>query len=145
VYVGAFCGPIPEGVPISCDMVDSGETYRLDALPEGEWHIWAAAVALVDNDPRPWHRRPIFVGTGALIKVPAGDSVTADIDLRPSRPTDLPILLALPELDSCRMPDIETELAYLELVRDPAIGICVASGSPAGWRERRTPVSTSRE
>jgi AraC-like DNA-binding protein len=100
IYVGGFPGPIPEGTPVACDILESGGEFRLERMPAGDWHVLAAAVAVRDMDPRPWIRRPLFVGQGRPVHIPPGGTVTVDVHLRPVRATDLPILVALPELDS---------------------------------------------
>jgi AraC-like DNA-binding protein len=103
VYVALFESVIVEGQPIACDIVDAPGTYRLSGVPDGEWFIRAAAVTTTDLDPRPWHRRPLFVSRQKWVKV-SGDAKMIDINLRPVHTFDLPILLALPELDGQTTP-----------------------------------------
>ncbi|HZB32657.1 MAG TPA: helix-turn-helix transcriptional regulator [Streptosporangiaceae bacterium] len=108
VYVGAFGSPIVEGRPVSCDILDSPtdscrvREYHLGSVPAGEWHIRAVAVAVrwADVDPRPWTRNPRFVGAGKPVVMRPGQTVELDIPMRAVDLTDLPILLALPELDN---------------------------------------------
>jgi AraC family transcriptional regulator len=108
MYVGAFSSPIVEGVPESCDIL-TGQAggcrehgYWLLSVPVGKWFIRAVAVRHIDVDPRPWTRRPLFVGS-APVTVRAARDVTVDVTMRAATRTDLPILLALPELD-CHLP-----------------------------------------
>jgi AraC-like DNA-binding protein len=105
VYVAIFDTPIPQGMPASCAIVDDSGSYQLSAVPSGEWFMRAAAVAVADVDPLPSHRRPLFVNSGPSVFVAPGANVEVDLDLHPTRQIDLPILLALPELDSHRIPD----------------------------------------
>jgi AraC family transcriptional regulator len=107
VYVGAFRDPIAQGVPSACDIRDGSGPYRLDAVPEGQCFIRAAVVAVDDLDPSPWKRRPLFVGGAEPVSVRVGRTVEADIETRPASHLDLPILLALPELDSSTAPAVE--------------------------------------
>ena len=100
VYVSLSESVIPQGVPVACSVLEGDGTYDLTAVPDGQWFLHAAAVAVHNLDPRPWMRRPVFRATSRPVKVVAGRIATASIDLRPPRLTDLPILLALPELDS---------------------------------------------
>jgi AraC family transcriptional regulator len=108
VYVGAFRSPIVEGMPVSCDIVDTDpdgcriHEYRLGAVPVGKWYVRAAAVAvrLADSDARPWARHPLFVGSGKPVVMLAERKVELRIAMRAVDSTDLPILLALPELDN---------------------------------------------
>ncbi|WP_327044146.1 helix-turn-helix transcriptional regulator [Microbispora sp. NBC_01189] len=106
VYVGVFSSPIVEGMPVSCDIIDSSadccrlREYRLASVPVGEWYVRAVAIAVCGAglDPRPW-ARPGFVGDGRPFAIRAGEEVEIDIPMRDMDLTDLPILLALPELD----------------------------------------------
>jgi AraC family transcriptional regulator len=106
VYVGAFLGPVVEGLPTACDILDSSGAYELPGVPDGTWFIRAAAVALRDVDEvEPWNRRPLFVGSSPVVTRGAR-IVDSDVHLRPMTRVDLPVLLALPELDSQRLPEL---------------------------------------
>jgi AraC-like DNA-binding protein len=99
VYVGAFNTPIVEGVPQSCDVLDDAGTFRL-SVPDGIWFVRAAAVAMHDGeDPVPRIRSPRLIGAAWPVKVVCGRAYTSDLQMRPLGPFDMPILLALPELD----------------------------------------------
>jgi hypothetical protein len=108
IYVGAFSSPIVEGVPESCDVLTGlangcrEHPYRLLSVRMGEWFIRAVGVRHVDVDPRPWTRQPLFIGS-APVTVRSDHSVTVNLAMRAVSSTDLPILLALPELD-CHLP-----------------------------------------
>jgi AraC-like DNA-binding protein len=104
VYVGAFESVIAEGPPIACDIVEGPGTYRLSGVPDGGWYIRALAVATRDLDPQPWNRRPLFVSRRKWVKV-NGEAKVIDINMRPIHAFDLPILLALPELDGQELPE----------------------------------------
>ncbi|GAA4620098.1 AraC family transcriptional regulator [Actinoallomurus vinaceus] len=100
-YVGLFASPMIEGRPVACDIVDGSGPYTLRDVPSGTWYVRAVTVDTREVDPRPWARRPRFLGVGENVTVRQdGSSVTQDIDLRKATPLDLPILLALPELDN---------------------------------------------
>lgn len=103
-YVGAFESNIPEGMPKSCVTLDAAGPFRLEGLPEGKYFIHAVAVAVHNLDPRPWARRPLYVAGSRSVQVVEGSQVQADVQLRATRLIDLPILVALPELDSRRLP-----------------------------------------
>ncbi|GAA1999848.1 AraC family transcriptional regulator [Catenulispora subtropica] len=98
IYVGAFDSPIVQGAPVSCDILDGPGPYRLAAVPDGEWHVRAAAVP-ANPRSRALRLRPLAVGTPAAVLVRGGRCVDVDVDLRPAELLDTPILLALPELD----------------------------------------------
>ncbi|GAA4620145.1 AraC family transcriptional regulator [Actinoallomurus vinaceus] len=113
VYVGAFGSPIVEGMPVSCDILDCPtdgcrvREYRLGSVPVGEWYVRAVAVAVrwADVDPRPWARNPRFVGAGEPVVMRDGQNVELRIPMRAVDLTDLPILMALPELDNRFFPE----------------------------------------
>lgn len=108
VYIGAFSSPVVEGVPADCAVLDLSGTYTLRHLPCGTWHIRAAAVGVRDIDPRPWARRPLLLGNGGSVVLrPSDRAVQPELRLRPAAFTDLPILLALPELDNWAVPELD--------------------------------------
>ncbi|WP_198141459.1 helix-turn-helix transcriptional regulator [Micromonospora sp. ATCC 39149] len=100
VYVGVFDSPIVQGLPASCDILEASGEYVLRDVPEGEWYLRAAAIALGDIAARPSMRRPLAVGSYDALTVAAGANVTVDLELHHTGVFDLPILIALPELDS---------------------------------------------
>jgi AraC-like DNA-binding protein len=108
VYIGAFSDPIPQRVPGACDIVGSSGPFQLTAVPDGTWYVRGIAVATQALDPRPWNRRPLFVGGSDPVEIRGGTATTPiELRLRPSSVFDPPILLALPELDSCMLPEYE--------------------------------------
>ncbi len=98
LYVSAFGGPIPEGMPVSCDVLGPDrQDFELHGLPEGTWYIRAAAL---DGSGRADGSRPrLLVGTGPAVTARCGRVTELDLTLRPSSVFDLPMLFALPELD----------------------------------------------
>lgn len=103
MYLGVFDTPIVQGQPAAAVLVEAAvasavATYRLDGVPQGTWFLRAVAVG--DNvDPRPWSQRTMLVGGCGPLRLAADVTIAVSIELRPKRPTDLPILLALPELE----------------------------------------------
>jgi AraC family transcriptional regulator len=97
VYVGIFDTQILQRRPQSATLlgVTSQRThqYWLPRVPDGRWFLHAVAVADTD-EPEPWTRRHLLVGGGGQVK-----SHLAAITLRPRSLTDLPALLALPDLE----------------------------------------------
>jgi len=98
VYVGAFDSPIVEGLPKACDVLDSSGQFQL-SVPDGTWFVRAAAVARHEGEPGARIRRPQLIGTAWPVEVNGAHVQDIDLPLRPAGPFDLPILLALPELD----------------------------------------------
>jgi AraC family transcriptional regulator len=113
IYVALFDSTIPQGIPVAYAVLDDDRAFDLTDVPDGQWFLHAAAVAVQNVDPRPWMRKPMFLAASRAVKVVAGRTVTANVELRPPRVTDLPILLALPELDS-RVPAAPATLATPE-------------------------------
>jgi len=132
IYVSLFDSTIPQGTPVVCATLDSAGNYELPAVPEGQWYLYATAVAVQNLDPRPWMRKPLLVAASRPVKVVAGRTATAHVELRPPRLTDLPILLALPELDSrepagCSAPRARDKADWQ---RPSTVG---AAGSERSW------------
>jgi AraC family transcriptional regulator len=102
-YLGAFDTPIMQRRPPAATVVELESAthhapFRLAGIPDGSWHVHAVAVA--DTvDPEPWARRTLLVGGRGLIQVTDGVPARVAISLRTRRPTDLPVLLALPDLE----------------------------------------------
>lgn len=115
VYVGVFDTPLVQGMPMACDILEASGNYLLDDVPEGEWYVRAAAIALDNTDARPSMRQPLAVGAHDALVVTAGADLTVDLDLHPTGVFDLPILIALPELDNTR-----TRRAFARHDRHPA-------------------------
>lgn len=124
VYVTLLDSTIPQGTPVACAVLDGEDSYELTGVPDGQWFVHAAAVAVSEVEPRPWRRKPLFVASGRPVKVSGGRSVTANLELHPPRITDLPILLALPELDS-RLP--------------PAPAVITTPPATTGWQRPEAP------
>jgi AraC family transcriptional regulator len=97
VYVGIFDTPILQRRPRAATLLDvtSQRThpYWLPRVPDGRGFLHAVAVADTD-EPEPWTRRHLLVGGGGQVK-----STLGAITLRPRSLTDLPTLLALPDLE----------------------------------------------
>lgn len=100
VYVGVFDSPIVQGLPAACDILEGSGRYVLQDIPEGEWHLRAAAIALDDISSPPSMRRPLAVAAHEPIQVVGETTLEIDLRLHPTGIFDLPILIALPELDS---------------------------------------------
>jgi AraC family transcriptional regulator len=98
VYLGVFDTRILQRRPQSAAMLDltsqRSHSYWLPKAPDGRWFLHVVAVADTD-EPEPWTRRHLLVGGGAQVRATLGA-----ITLRPRSLTDLPALLALPDLEA---------------------------------------------
>ena len=103
--MGLFQSGIPQERPAACAIVRAPSIASFGNLPDGEYHALAMSFAptatvvdaLVCEDPD-----LCFVGASTtLVRIEDGQSVTAGpfrIQLRPRRPIDPPLVLALPLL-----------------------------------------------
>jgi AraC-like DNA-binding protein len=108
VYVGAFGSAVVEGVPAACAVLEGSGAFVLRGLPCGTWFVRAAAVEVSGVDPRPWARRPRLLATSAPVVLRSTERrMVPELSLRPATFVDLPILLALPELDNWSAPVLE--------------------------------------
>jgi AraC family transcriptional regulator len=102
VYVAAFNSAVPEGPPVACHVVGAADRrYRLDGIPDGVWYVRAASVPSGDGPPG-LSRSRLLVGTCAALVARPGQILELDITLRESGLFDLPVLLALPDVDRPR-------------------------------------------
>ena len=97
MYIGVFDGPILQHLPVSCAVVEDETAFQLDAVPEGEWYVFAAAVNL-DEAPIDEYDTRIarLVAREGPVKSVRGQTTIMGLEMRPCRPTDPPMLLALP-------------------------------------------------
>jgi AraC-like DNA-binding protein len=102
VFVGVFPGRVAEGAPARHDLLTEPGRYQLHDVPAGTWYLTAHAVAFtVDTVVH-------YVGCyGPFVAYANTAAHLADIQLRPVRTMDPPLLLALPDL----RPDAELDLA----------------------------------
>ncbi|HEU5271878.1 MAG TPA: helix-turn-helix transcriptional regulator [Jatrophihabitans sp.] len=102
-YVGVFGLPL-QSAPIACAVVDDSGRCRVAGVPDGDWSVRAVTVATADWTAKPWQRRPLLLSDSVPVTVRAGVAPLTRLALRPCRSTDVPVLLAIPELDSFRRP-----------------------------------------
>jgi AraC-like DNA-binding protein len=103
-YVGVFREPFPSAA-ITGTALDGSRHYRLTGVPAGQVTIRAITVATSGPNVDPWDRRPLLVSDPVPVVI-RSDNMPAFVRLalRQPRPTDLPVLMAIPELDSFEMP-----------------------------------------
>ncbi|MER6241338.1 helix-turn-helix transcriptional regulator [Streptomyces clavifer] len=103
IYVGAFRESIVQGRPTACAILDGPGSFSL-SLPEGAWYIRAAVLAMEDPPSPLGQRRPLLVASSQVLNVRRDQVTRVNLIGRPLTPLDLPILLALPELDFSGLP-----------------------------------------
>ncbi|MFJ6216183.1 helix-turn-helix transcriptional regulator [Streptomyces sp. NPDC092296] len=104
IYVGAFREPIVQGRPVACAILSGPGEFSLPAVPEGVWYIRATVVGMQDIPEQPWQRRPLMVASSEELRVRRDRNARVSLTARPPSRLDLPILLALPELDFWQLP-----------------------------------------
>jgi AraC family transcriptional regulator len=103
MYVGIFDTQIVQRHPACATVLEIDSrtgrcAYHLVGAPEGCGFLHAVAVA--DSvDPEPWTRRVLLTSGASPVQVTAGAVTEVSISMRPQRKTDLPVLLALPDLE----------------------------------------------
>ncbi|HEV7516049.1 MAG TPA: helix-turn-helix transcriptional regulator [Thermoanaerobaculia bacterium] len=105
LFVGLFTANYPQGVPVACALLRAPGPFALRHVPDGTYHLLAAAapadLTALDTlwqsflgDPELLAgslKTPLVVTAGAVFG-------PTDLDLRPPRPTDPPLLSCLPLL-----------------------------------------------
>ncbi len=103
-YVGVFSEPFPSA-PITGRILDGSGRYRIAGVPDGPWTLRAITVATAGPNVEPWQRRPLLVSDPVPVVIRSGDlPAFVRLELRQPRATDLPVLLAIPELDNFQLP-----------------------------------------
>lgn len=101
VFIGLFKEAMPQGAPVSCTIADGCGSFRLPAVDEGEYFLFAAGL--------PWSEPAVSyllsenilrASSGRIPLRLKGDDPPRRVDLvlRGERLTDPPILVALPLL-----------------------------------------------
>ena len=101
IYVGLFPSPIPQGRPVRCTTLRSPGWYRLNGVPDGVYHLRAAAFPLAaDLHSSLLPGEQLLLGHNASPLVIHQGQVSGDPDLvlHPPRLTDPPLVMGLPLL-----------------------------------------------
>jgi AraC-like DNA-binding protein len=100
-FVGVFTRGVPLGVPFSGTVVVGRGKFRIERPAEQEFHLLAARVPLSADLSSMMANIPISLV--ASLRVRSDDAASEPrLHLRPLRPTDPPIVLALPALPPLR-------------------------------------------
>ncbi len=102
IFAGLFPGGVPQRRPVVGMLLDAPGVYRLGPVPDGSYHLMAAALprskAPLDS-LLPGSTLRVGRGNGPpLLTRGGGVAGMAELEVRPSRTTDPPVLLALPAL-----------------------------------------------
>ncbi len=102
IYVGLFAGPIPQGAPICCSRLSSPGLYLLSNIPDGVYHLRAAAFPVsTDIYSALLPGEKMLLGNNASpLLIRHGHVVgNTDLVLHSPRLTDPPLVMGLPLLD----------------------------------------------
>jgi AraC family transcriptional regulator len=92
VFIGLFPGPIPEGRPLRCAILEGSRSYRFADVPPGVGHLFAHGVA---GDPFQPSRAGLTVASSGAVAVHSRHTAAVDLELRRPRSIDPPVLVAL--------------------------------------------------
>src|SRR5213080_178778 len=101
IYVGLFPSPIPQGRSVHCTTLSSPGWYRLHDVPDGVYHLRAAAFPVAaDLHSSLLPGEQLLLGHNASSLVIRQGHVAGDPDLvlHPPRLTDPPLVMGLPLL-----------------------------------------------
>ncbi|WP_199811638.1 helix-turn-helix domain-containing protein [Streptomyces sp. NRRL S-340] len=103
-YVGFFPSAILQSPPVAAKVIDAAGDRPprcvLPNVPPGTWFVHAVATAGLDRSPR----QLLFVDRRDAVTVGPHTALSLSMRLRPIRPTDPPVLLALPDLRALPTP-----------------------------------------
>lgn len=101
IFLGLFPAAIPQGWPVASTVLPGPGRYRIAPVPDGRYHLLVAAVPPADG---PWSwllpaAETLFgCGRGPIAVERGRAAAPVDVALRPLRPIDPPIVVALPAL-----------------------------------------------
>lgn len=95
IFAGLFPDRILKGQPISCAVLHRPGPYELQNVPPGLWHLIAFAG---ERDLVESGEAPCIATSGPIVIRTSIPDNFADVQLRPARPLDPPVLLALGDL-----------------------------------------------
>lgn len=95
IFVGLFSSTIPQGQPTACAMRSATGEFELSPVADGSYHLYAIGVTSDQRDPAGFFLyESALRGGGQAIRVRNGSAQDdADVELRPARPIDPPILM----------------------------------------------------
>jgi len=102
VFVGLFATPLPSGRPAACVLLHGPGPFRIAAVADGVYHLFAAGVpaqAAAAGAGALLHDQVLRGAAAAPLAVRGGRAEgSAEVVLRPRDPVDPPILVSLPVL-----------------------------------------------
>jgi len=95
IFVGLFSSTIPQGQPTACAVRSAQGGFQLSPVADGSYHLFSIGVPSDQRDPAGFFLyESALRGGGQSIRVRDGRAQDeVDIELRPARPIDPPILM----------------------------------------------------
>ncbi len=95
IFVGLFSSTIPQGQPAACAVRSAQGDFQLSPVADGPYHLFAIGVTSDQRDPAGFFLyESALRGGGQVIRVRDGRAYDdVDVELRPARPIDPPILM----------------------------------------------------
>lgn len=110
IYLGIFESSIAQGPMLAGAVLEGSPAFKLLSVPEGDWYVLAVGAGAPDARP-PTDAGPVrMIASHGPIRVAGGAALDVRLRLRGLRPTDPPILLALPGVEPYVRPQITTPL-----------------------------------
>lgn len=103
IFVGLFPSPIPQGRPIRCTVLHRPGPYVLEKVPQGSWYLLAHSVPAGHQEVLTGEQSLAVGSCGPIDVDPAVALQPVDLQLRPIRALDPPILLALLDVRSVKL------------------------------------------
>ncbi len=101
IFVGAFSTALPSGRPGACALLREPGPFRMDALADGVYHVFAAGIpsAAAGFHTETLLQEDALRAAASPVEVRGGEAGAGlELVLRPSIPVDPPILVSLPVL-----------------------------------------------
>jgi AraC family transcriptional regulator len=118
VFVGLFPTAVAQGNPVACSVLRHSGYYRLTGVPDGAFYLIAAALSMSHSVVDLLLQDPTIVGVDRKGPILVHDGLASrgvDLQLRPRRVTDPPILLAL-------LPKLALALSSYAAAAPPSLG-----------------------
>lgn len=97
VYLGLFPDLVAEGAPVRCTFLDKPGPFELEHVPAGTWHVMAYTAPPprpTNSDGLPQTSFQSAIAARGPLHIRPESVLALDLQLRPARPTDPPVLIA---------------------------------------------------
>lgn len=118
VFVGLFVDRIPEGRPVRCDVLAGSGRFQFEQVPPGTWYLLAQSLPADGEAVNAPDGREIRVATHGPIVVRNETVVDVDVEPRPVRLLDPPVLLALQDVRELALARLAENRAQREVAPD---------------------------